>query len=41
MIEDGLLLDDSVPFEKILEQSRALEDRVNKAMAVPVPPSAP
>ena len=34
MLEDGLLLDDSVPFEKILEQSKSLEDRVNKAMAV-------
>jgi hypothetical protein len=31
MIDDGLLLDDAEPFEALLEQCRAIADRVNRA----------
>jgi hypothetical protein len=41
MLEDGLLLDDSTAFERILEQCKELEDRVNKAMALVPMTSAP
>jgi len=30
MLEDGLLFDDAEPFEKLMNQCRALEARANK-----------
>ena len=31
MLEDGLLFDDAEPFEKLLDQCKALEARANKS----------
>ena len=31
MIDDGLLLDDAEPFDALLDQCRAIADRVNRA----------